>query len=488
MVVTTGEPDVGRPVSDAGLVAFAREARGRVDAAERDLLRVACWWAEAHPVAEVEDAEAYGPAVVFGERPVPLGGPGCPLVAEFSVAELAAGLGLSTAAGKRLVGQALELRHRLPRIWARVEAGQVQAWRARAVAEATIDLCPAAAAHVDRFLAPVAQAYRPWQLTRLVEEAVARHDPDRAARLRAQAAEGRHVTVDVDQVSFTGTSLVEGEVDLSDALDLESALSQGAAALADAGSAEPLDVRRATALGELARGQLALALARDDARAPEAGTRADEHPAAAPDPGRRGRRPRQVVLHVHLAASAITGTGTALEVARVEQAGALVRAEEVAAWCGQPASQVVVRPVVDLADHVPVTHAEVPDRVREQVSLRDGTCVFPFCTRPARRLAADRHGADCDHVESHAAGGATCACNLAALCRTHHRVKTHDHRGAGWAYTPLEPGSYLWRSPLGLAFLRDHTGTHDVTDHDWTRRHLPSGHVRAPDPGGTDPP
>jgi len=45
------------------------------------------------------------------------------------------------------------------------------------------------------------------------------------------------------------------------------------------------------------------------------------------------------------------------------------------------------------------------------------------------------------------------------LCRRHHRAKTH----AGWTYTPLERGSYLWRSPHGYQFLRDHHGTLDVS-------------------------
>src|SRR4029077_6071095 len=46
------------------------------------------------------------------------------------------------------------------------------------------------------------------------------------------------------------------------------------------------------------------------------------------------------------------------------------------------------------------------------------------------------------------------------LCRRHHRLKTHH---GGWGYTVLEPGSYLWSSPHGYQFLRDHTGTTDVT-------------------------
>jgi hypothetical protein len=120
--------------------------------------------------------------------------------------------------------------------------------------------------------------------------------------------------------------------------------------------------------------------------------------------------------------------------------------------------------VIDLADHVHVGGYEVPDRIKEPVALRDHTCVFPWCTRPARRLPptqhrAGEHGCDCDHVTPHARGGVTCTCQLAPLCRRHHRLKTHG----GWTYTILEPGSYLWRSPHGYHYLRDHTGTHDVS-------------------------
>jgi len=85
--------------------------------------------------------------------------------------------------------------------------------------------------------------------------------------------------------------------------------------------------------------------------------------------------------------------------------------------------------------------------------------VFPWCTRPAKL-------ADCDHIQpyraAHADGGPTCTCNLAALCRTHHRLKTHGHAGTHWTYTMLEPGTYLWSSPHGLQFLRDHTGTQPI--------------------------
>jgi hypothetical protein len=56
-------------------------------------------------------------------------------------------------------------------------------------------------------------------------------------------------------------------------------------------------------------------------------------------------------------------------------------------------------------------------------------------------------------------GGPTSSDNLAALCRRHHRLKTHG----GWTYTMVEPGTYLWHSPFGYSWLRDRSGTTDLT-------------------------
>jgi hypothetical protein len=111
-----------------------------------------------------------------------------------------------------------------------------------------------------------------------------------------------------------------------------------------------------------------------------------------------------------------------------------------------------VKPVIDLNEHINVNAYEIPDRLQEQVDLRDHTCVFPWCTRPAAR-------ADHDHVIAYDSGGTTSSDNIAALCRRHHRLKTHT----AWHYTMLDPGSFLWSSPHGYQFLRDHRGTLDVS-------------------------
>ena len=101
----------------AAVLEHARDRRRAADAAEADLLQDAVAWADLHP------AESIGDAVRYGDTPVPVAGPGAPLVAEFAVAEFAAAVGLPTETGKAYLGEALELRHRLPRTWARVAAG-----------------------------------------------------------------------------------------------------------------------------------------------------------------------------------------------------------------------------------------------------------------------------------------------------------------------------------------------------------------------------
>ena len=86
-------------------------------------------WAVMHPVDSIHEPATYGSAGVR-RRPTWLWpDPGAPTVAEYAVAEFAAAIGLSTEAGKRYLGEALELRYRLPRLWQRVIGGDLPAGR-----------------------------------------------------------------------------------------------------------------------------------------------------------------------------------------------------------------------------------------------------------------------------------------------------------------------------------------------------------------------
>jgi hypothetical protein len=111
--------------------------------------------------------------------------------------------------------------------------------------------------------------------------------------------------------------------------------------------------------------------------------------------------------------------------------------------------------VIDLNQTITTPGYRPSERLEEQVKVRDRTCVFPHCRRAATH-------ADLDHIEPYDPGGPpgqTSSRNLACLCRLHHRMKTH----CGWTYTMLDPGVFLWRSPYGYQYLRDRTGTTDLT-------------------------
>ncbi|WP_297623980.1 DUF222 domain-containing protein, partial [Nocardioides sp.] len=236
-MIETGEagPKVGPGVDDdlcpAALLALARDRKAAEDRAAADLLALAARWADLHPPESIHSAATFTFGGGLGrEHEEPIAGIGCPAAAEFCVAEIGSVLGISTVAAKRLIGHALELRHRLPRLWAQVHSGRVPAWRARTVAEATIHATPAltveAAGWVDAQVAAVAAKIGPAQLDRLVAETLRRFDlaaPDPAADPEDGylAVDPRHVTVNKDDVHYAGTLHVEADLDLADALDLD---------------------------------------------------------------------------------------------------------------------------------------------------------------------------------------------------------------------------------------------------------------------------
>ncbi len=85
---------------------------------------------------------------------------------------------------------------------------------------------------------------------------------------------------------------------------------------------------------------------------------------------------------------------------------------------------------------------EPPQALVDFLLARDRTCRFPGCRRSAAL-------SDIDHAQSWETGGRTSPDNLGALCRRHHRLKTHD----GWKVESRQDGSCTWTSPLGKIYL-----------------------------------
>jgi hypothetical protein len=410
-------------VDAATVLASARRARATANAAEAQLLSDAVTWAQLHVVDDLDDAATWwtGTKTMGQDTGIPIAGDGCPLVAESAVVEFATAIGLPHQAGRRLLGQALELAHRLPKTWARVQAGSLPAWRGRRIAEATTDLTAEAAAWVDAQVAPYAHRTGPAQTERLIEAAIAQYMPGYAAERRERAAEQRHVTVEHDQISFAGTVRLDAEVDLPDALDFEDAVQAGAAHQAALGSTEPLDVRRAKALGMIARGEQFLPLGTTDPQ-----PHGDPGTPGIPAPGPTSRQGREIVLYAHLPAETIR-TGDPDAIGEVTNHGyGLVTTSQLAAWCGLPdTARITVKPVIDLNTELTSPGYRPSARLDEQVRLRDRECIFAHCHRAASH-------ADLDHTAPYEPDGPpgqirpqTRTGNLAVLCRLHHRMKTH---------------------------------------------------------------
>ncbi|MFC7503315.1 hypothetical protein ACFQRR_14730, partial [Nocardioides sp. GCM10030258] len=161
------------------------------------------------------------------------------------------------------------------------------------------------------------------------------------------------------------------------------------------------------------------------------------------DPGRK------VVLSVHITDTSLNEDNPfANPVGRWEQGRAPVSIAQIKEWLRARGTTVIVRPVIDLADCVPVDSYEIPNRIRRRVEQRDHSCRFPNCPKQATAC-------DLDHVTPHGQCGVTCPCNLVPLCRRHHRAKTHSR----WRYLTVLPGHYLWTSPHGHHFLVGPNGT-----------------------------
>jgi hypothetical protein len=79
---------------------------------------------------------------------------------------------------------------------------------------------------------------------------------------------------------------------------------------------------------------------------------------------------------------------------------------------------------------------------QRKIVARYRTCVHPGCRMSATQC-------DLDHTEEWAVGGLTTLCNLAPLCRYHHRLK---HLTA-WSYRKLVDGSIEWTTQFGLHYI-----------------------------------
>ncbi len=432
----TGNPVQVRDLDPEWLLDLAAEAEVQARIADRKKLRLAAQWCVLHPATLETGFVTWSETGLPGLCPADeaLGGQGTPLVAAFSPEPFATALGVSTLSGMQLLADALNLVHRLPRVWAQVEALAVPGWKARKLAQATSQLSKAGAAYVDRVLADRIGSCGWPTIETAVAQAIATCDPhlvepkERAGK-RAWGVRLQHRGVGTGDHTWAGTSHLDVTGDTLDLTKFYDLVCDHAAQLRTLGDTDDLDVRKAKAVGVIADRQATLDLTTQ-------------------------RSAAKTKLYVHLSLADLLGLDDGAGFGTVEKFGpattSLIRD-----WVHK--SRVTIQPVLDMARVDGIVAHDPPAWMRELVVLRDRHCAFPWCQRDARACDLD-HITRYDDTGPPGSGGPpgqTRPDNLAPLCRRHHRAKTIRR----WRYTRNPSGGYQWTGPHHQTYLVTPHGT-----------------------------
>ena len=251
------------------MLARIAEAERRDREVQLEKLRLAYQWCVRHPATSESGTATWGDAGLPGlsDCDASLGGDGSPAVAPFVAEELGAAMGVSTQSAMALMADALDLRHRFPLLWAKVEAWQVAPWKTRRVA----DRHPLAAVRGR----PVGgrAARRPGRRVRAARPSSGWWRwPRRGSRRRSRPRRSRahraqhHVTLTHPRPGeFAGTSWLEAAGDTQDLTAFYALVCAEAKRLGRLGDTDDYETRKAKALGIIAGRQGSLDLT-DEAR------------------------------------------------------------------------------------------------------------------------------------------------------------------------------------------------------------------------------
>lgn len=428
--------------------------RRLVEVEDLDLLAV---WAVLHSADPTEGLERRERrhALLAGDVLVQLGGEGTPRVQDHCLGEIALARGTGVGATVNALADRLDLEHRLPLTWQVVRAGQTEVGIARRVAKLSRHLPAEVVDLVDRAVARVIGTESGGRVLAVAEAKIIEADP--ALHAERVDAELRRRYVSSGRTDEFGLRTVIARVEAGDAVWVEAIVTRVAEIIAPRHPEATADELRSLAFGWLARPAELLALLlehRDEQEQLEpAPNRALAFPADLLDALRAADLTRlapKAVLYVHLHEAALTGAAPG--VARVEGLGPRTYAS-LAELLAR--TDLVVKPVLDLANRVRTTAYEHPESLKERVYLTTGGDYWPFATSTSRAV-------DYDHAIPHDATGPpgqTGNHNSGPLGRRHHRWKTH----AGYRARQCGSGRYVWLTPHGLGFMVAHDGTRRIS-------------------------
>jgi hypothetical protein len=380
--------------------------------------------------------------------------------------ELAMALTLTSRAADALLDLALAM-DRLPATLAALHAGRIDRYKAGVIADEVSGLAAGHAADVERQVLAQAPGQTTGQLRAATRRAVLAADPA-AARERRQRAE-RDARVERWDEQAGTAALAGRDLPPAEVLAADHNLSALARSLQRAGAGGTMDQLRAKVYLALLAGQSPASLypATSTPSPDDAGTGPNQGPGAGPGSSVNLTMPLATWLGLAELPGMAAGYGP-LDADASRQLAALLAGQPGVRWCitltgrqGQAIAHGCARAGPDASagtdlvnwlsgigicqletgecSHLRETpHYRPPPSLRHLLRVRQATCSFPGCRRPATRC-------DYDHTIPHDQGGRTCECNLAPLCRRHHRAK----QAPGWRLDQPAPGVMIWTTPSG---------------------------------------
>jgi hypothetical protein len=340
-----------------------------------------------------------------------------------TAAEVGAAMNLSASAASSVVTHAEALRDRLPAVGAVLAAGDTDWQTVKLIIVRTELVADSVIARLDENLARRISRWHCWSRKRVinaVDAAVRVMDPD-AIRERIRQEDNRSVEV---TALGDGTAKIEGIVAARAGIAVDKRLTELANSVCR-DDPRTFKQRRADAMEAMAEG------------------RSLPCRCAAHDCPNRNAQTASTRVVVNVIASEQTVRDDGQQPGYLEGFG-VIDAEQVRAIAADATVRVVEEPSVSPAEALRYQPSSALERY---VRLRDLTCRFPGCDRPAVVCDVD-HTIPFNHADP-AEGGLTWACNLKCLCRQHHRDKTFDE---GWRDEQLSDGTVIWTSPTGEVY------------------------------------
>jgi hypothetical protein len=329
---------------------------------------------------------------------------------EAAAAEIRVALRLTRRAADSDLALAWDLKHRLPRVWEALEAGEVDLRRVRVMVAGTAHLAEETARQVVDQIIERAARLTTGQLHALVRRVCLETDPAEAAdRYRLAVAERRVVM----EPTVDGTAHLSG-FDLAPdrAAAAMRRINHLAQTLKNGGEARTLDQLRADVFLDLLEGHLHLA-----------------------DTG-KGTVDLRVDLETLTRLADQPGELAGYGPVVADLARQIAESQPRAEW-----RWTLTDPDTGQIIDNGTTRRRPNSGQRRHLETRNPTCIFPGCRVPAIDC-------DLDHRTPWAEGGPTSLDNLAPLCRHDHQIR---HR-TGWTHQPLPDGDHQWTSRLGHTY------------------------------------